>query len=398
VAPDGAVAPARRSAGLGLLAAVVLLGLNLRTIVASLPPLLDTVRADLGLSATAAGVLTALPVLCFGIFAPLVPRLARRFEIERMLAICALVTAAALALRGAGGVAPLFAGTLLAGAGVAVAQAALPALIRTGHHERIGQLTGAFSMALPLGATLAAALAVPLEHALGSWEASLAAWALLALAAGLLWLPRGAGTRVTGPAPAQLRRDRLAWAVSLYFAIQSMAFYIGLSWLPSILADNGYSDQTAGFLQALGSLVQLAPAFLVPVLASRRASQEPILAAIVACSGLAVLGLWLADAAAPLWMVGLGLGQGGALGLALILPALRGGAPGAVASLTAMTLSVGYLTASLGPWLAGVLHDASGGWDLTLAFLLAVTVLQVVPGLPASRDRTLARRQAAAVS
>ena len=89
-------------------------------------------------------------------------------------------------------------------------------------------------------------------------------------------------------------------------------------------------------------------------------------------------------------MVLLGLGQGGALGLALILPVLRGGEPGPVATLTAMTLSVGYLGAALGPWLAGVLHDATGGWRATLVFLLAVTVLQFVPGLPASRDRRLA--------
>ena len=93
----------------------------------------ETIRADLGLSGTAAGVLTALPVLGFGVLAPAVPRLVRRFAIERVLTACAVVTGAALALRGAGGVAALFAGTLLAGGGVAVAQAALPVYIRTGH-------------------------------------------------------------------------------------------------------------------------------------------------------------------------------------------------------------------------------------------------------------------------
>jgi CP family cyanate transporter-like MFS transporter len=365
--------------------------LNLRTAVASLPPLLDAIRADLGLSATAAGVLTALPVLCFGAFAPVVPRLVRRVPIERLLAACALVTGLALALRGAGGTVALFAGTLAAGAGVAVAQTALPVLIRTGHPTRTGRLTGAFSMALPLGATLAAALAVPLEHALGSWEASLASWGLLAVAAALLWLAASGRTLVTGPMPPPLRRDRLAWAVALYFAIQSMAFYIGLSWLPSILADDGgYSDTEAGYLQALSALMQIAPAFLVPIVASRRRGQVPILAAIVAVSVVSVLGLLVAEDAAPLWMVTLGIGQGGALGLALILPVLRGGEPAAVASLTAMTLSVGYLTAALGPWVAGILHDASDGWRLPLAFLLAVTCAQLVPGLPASRDRTLA--------
>ena len=103
-----------------------------------------------------------------------------------------------------------------------------------------------------------------------------------------------------------------------------------------------------------------------------------------------MLGLALAEGAAPLWMITLGIGQGGALGLALILPVLRGGEPAAVSSLTAMTLSIGYLTAAIGPWLAGVLHDATGGWGATLAFLLAITLLQAVPGVAACRDRALA--------
>jgi MFS transporter, CP family, cyanate transporter len=131
------------------------------------------------------------------------------------------------------------------------------------------------------------------------------------------------------------------------------------------------------------------PAFLVPLLAARRAGQEPILVAIVALSAASVLGLIVAEGAAPLWMVLLGVGQGGALGLALILPVLRGGAPAAVASLTAMMLSIGYLGAALGPWIAGVLHDATGGWGATLGLLLGVSLLQFLPGLAASRDRSL---------
>jgi MFS transporter, CP family, cyanate transporter len=86
-----------------------------------------------------------------------------------------------------------------------------------------------------------------------------------------------------------------------------------------------------------------------------------------------------------------GLGQGGALGLGLILPVLRAGAPGSVSSLTAMTLCVGYLMASAGPWLLGAVHDLAGGWDVPLAVLLAMTLLELLPGLPATRDRVLSR-------
>src|SRR4051812_37480152 len=102
-------------------AAVVLYALNLRTLIASLPPLLPAIRHDLGLSATVAGLLTTLPVVCFGAFAPVVPRLARRVSLERILVACAVATVAAAALRGAGTSAALFGASLVAGAAVAAA-------------------------------------------------------------------------------------------------------------------------------------------------------------------------------------------------------------------------------------------------------------------------------------
>jgi CP family cyanate transporter-like MFS transporter len=85
----------------------------------------------------------------------------------------------------------------------------------------------------------------------------------------------------------------------------------------------------------------------------------------------------------------LGVGQGGALGLALILPLLRGGDAATVASLTAMALCLGYLVAAAGPWLLGAVHDASGGWTVPLVVLIAITVAELVPGVPAALDRRI---------
>ncbi len=375
----------------GVMAAIVLLALNLRTLVAGLPPLLDNIRDDLGLSGLAGGLLTALPVLGFGAFAPLAPRLSRRVSVERLLVACALLTAVAAALRGAGGVAPLFAGCALSGVAVAIVQALLPAYIRATHPEATGMLTGAYSMSLTLGAALAAALAVPLEEWLGSWEASLAAWSVPALIAAAVWLPAAlrAGTRLRGASPPGLWGNRLAWNVSLFMGTQSMAFYAGLTWIPTILEDNGYSAGQAGALQALSAIVQLAPAFAVPVLATRRRTQVGLLWWIVLLQLAGALGLLLAIDVAPLWIVVLGIGQGGALGLGLILPVLRGGAAASVAALTAMSLCVGYMVAAAGPWLLGAVHDAAGGWTLALIVFAGICLLELAPGLPASRARTI---------
>ena len=194
---------------------------------------------------------------------------------------------------------------------------------------------------------------------------------------------------VAGESAPGLWSNRLAWAVSLYMGMQSMAFYAGLSWIPTILEDNGYSAGTAGALQALSALVQLAPAFAVPVLAARAANQIGLLWWIVLLQLAGVLGLLLAIDVAWLWIVVLGIGQGGALGLGLILPVLRGGGAASVAALTAMSLCVGYIVAAAGPWLLGAVHDAFGGWTVALIVLAAICLLELAPGLPASRARTI---------
>ena len=375
-----------------VLLAIVWLGLNLRTVIASLPPLLPDIRADLGLSATVAGLLTTLPVLCFGLLAPPARRLAHRLPLEAMLVGCALVTAVAAALRGIGTVAALFVGSILAGASVAMGQTALPVLIRIAFHRAVGTMMGSYSMALPIGATLGAGLAVPLQQALGgSWQASLALWAIPAALAAALWLAPALRQRtmITGPEPERLRGRPLAWSVALYFGVQSAAFYATLAWLPEILDSNGWSARAGGALLALASLVSAVPALLLPVVAGRRATQAPLVAAVTGTASAGVLGLILAPGLAPLWVVLIGLGQGGSLGLGLVLPVLRATSPGLVASLTAMTLSIGYLTAATGPWLIGAVHDLTSGWTAALGALLGLTLLQLVPGLAAARPRQI---------
>jgi CP family cyanate transporter-like MFS transporter len=128
------------------------------------------------------------------------------------------------------------------------------------------------------------------------------------------------------------------------------------------------------------------------VLAARRASQVGLLCWIVALQLAGVLGLLAAIDVAWVWIVILGVGQGGALGLGLILPVLRGGGAASVAALTAMSLCVGYVVAAAGPWLLGAVHDAFGGWTVALIVFAAICLLELAPGLPASRARSLEGR------
>jgi CP family cyanate transporter-like MFS transporter len=379
----------RKSGGRTLLV-IVLVAINLRTVIASLPPLLDYVRGDLGLSASVAGLLTAAPVLLFGLLAPVAPWLGRRIALERLIALCAGLTMVAGLLAGLGTAPALFASSCLAGAGVAVSQATVPTLIRMRFPASMGGMTGAYTMALPLGGALASATTVPIFRIFDDrWAPALAVWALPVAVALALWMPiaiRGHSVlHATEREPA--RDEPLAWAVAAFFGMQSLVFYSALAWLPTILQANGFSASTAGLLQALNQIVSMLPAFVVPVLAMRMASQLPLLASAVVSVSAGAVGLLAAPSAAPLWIVLLGLGQGATLGLAFILPALRARTPHGVAALTAMMLSVGFLMASAGPWILGVAHDLTGGWTVPLIVLAAAALLELVPGAAASRPQ-----------
>jgi CP family cyanate transporter-like MFS transporter len=219
-------------------------------------------------------------------------------------------------------------------------------------------------------------------------------WTLPAVGAMIVW-SRARERTVIEPVPrAALWRRPLAWAVALFMGIQSMAFYATLSWLPSILEAEGRSPEAAGALLALTAIVSLPTAFYAPVLGSRMRSQTGLMLAIVLVPTVGVIGLIAAPGAYLLWIVLVGTGQGAALGMGMMLPLLRGGDANTSASLTAMTLTVGYIVAAFGPWILGAAHDVAGGWTVPLFALLAMTLGQLPAGLLAARPRTIAKNGA----
>jgi CP family cyanate transporter-like MFS transporter len=306
-----------------------------------------------------------------------------------MLAIAAVATAVGTGLRGLGGVAPLYLGTLLAGAAIALSQVVVPATVRARAPERAGLLTGAYSFALVGGATVATFLAVPLEHALGGWEPVLALWGIPALAAAAVWLPLAAKAHDPVPAPVGTPpwRSKLGWSIAGLMGLQSMAFFSTITWLPEILHADGISKGHAGTLAGLTQLVQLAPAFIIPVIAARARDQYLNLAIIVGTAVIGLLGVLLAPQVTVVWMIFLGIGQGGALGLGLMLPVLRGRGPGEVAALTAMSMGVGYLIAAAGPAIVGATRDATGGWTWPIIVLIAMTLAEGPAALYAAKGR-----------
>ena len=373
-----------------LLLGLVLVALNLRPALSSMAPVLGQVAAGLGLNASEAGLLTTLPVLCLGLFAPLAPVLARRFGSERVILGILLTLALGIVVRSALGAAGVFIGSVMAGASIGIIGVLLPGIVKRDFPQHAGTLTGVYTMALCLGAAMAAGATVPLtQHFDDNWAVGLGFWMLPALLAMLVWLPQarqGHGLHKVAYRVRGLWRDPLAWQVTLYMGLQSSLAYIVFGWLPSILIGRGLSPTEAGLVLSGSVIVQLISSLGAPWLATRGKDQRlaivivmlVTLAGLFGCLYAPVDGLWG-------WAVLLGLGQGGTFALALTLIVLRSKDAHVAANLSSMAQGVGYTLASMGPFAVGLVHDLTGGWAAVGWIFAVLGIGAIVFGLGAGR-------------
>ena len=374
-----------------LLLGLILVALNLRPALSSMAPMLSEVSKSLGLSASQAGLLTTLPVLCLGLFAPLAPVLARRFGAERVVLGILLTLAGGIILRSSFGEIGLFAGSVLAGASIGVIGVLLPGIVKRDFAKQAGTMTGVYTMALCLGAAMAAGATVPLsEHFDKSWALGLGFWVIPALIAAIFWLPQvgqkhgahNVAYRVRG-----LLRDPLAWQVTLYMGLQSSLAYIVFGWLPSILIGRGLTATQAGLVLSGSVIVQLVSSLAAPWLATRGKDQRLAIVIVMVltlgglfgCLYAPIEGLWG-------WAIVLGLGQGATFSLALTLIVLRSRDSHVAANLSSMAQGFGYTLASMGPFAVGIVHDWTGGWTAVGWIFGVIGLGAIIAGLGAGRS------------
>lgn len=388
-----------------LVVGLVLAAVNLRPAITSLGALLEDVRDGLHMSGSVAGVLTSVPALCFAVFGVTAPRLARRFGPGAVVCAGMVAITAGLLIRPfTNGTAAFLAASALALMGIAVSNVLMPVIVKRYFPDRVGTMTGLYSMSLSAGTAVAAAATVPMTGALGgSWRLGLGLWAVVAAVAVLPWaalLVRdrrstatttgGGGERTSARASApRIARSRTAWALGTFFGLQATGAYITMGWMPQIFRDAGVSAGTAGLLLAVTMVMGVPLAFVIPRLATRMRNQGPIVVALGACGLTGYAGLFLAPAAgAWVWALLLGISNC-AFPLALTMIGMRARTGPGVVRLSAFAQSTGYLISIPGPLLVGVLYQHSGGWELPITLMAGLMVPQIVLGVVAGRDRTI---------
>jgi MFS transporter, CP family, cyanate transporter len=388
-----------------LVAAIMMLAVNLRASITGLPPVFPELSAALHLSSASIAVLAAVPVICFGVFSVPAAPLSRRFGEERVLLAALVLLVAGLLLRGAAPGTMLYPGTVLAGAAIALMNVLMPSLIKRRRPEQAGLLIGGYLLTLASGAVVGSLIAVPVFRAAGGaggsqWAVrlTLGLWALPAAAAALAWLPQVRyRTRPGRPAPrpgqpgrVAVHRHALARQVAAFMGLQSVYYYATLSWLPTLFRSRGVSAAGAGDLLALMNLGNAVTAMLIPVLAHRARDQRLLIAGTVLASGAGLSGCLFAPVGgAAAWTLLLGFGQGAGLALAIFFTVARAPDPVTSASLSGFAQGAGYLIAAAGPLAVGFLHAATGGWRVPVLALLGVLAFELWAGWLAARARTL---------
>jgi CP family cyanate transporter-like MFS transporter len=363
-----------------VLVALVVLAVNLRPAAVSVGPVLDEVRDGLGMSGTTAGLLTSLPVLAFAFFGALAPALASRVGLHRITLValgCVVVGLGTRVL--VSDQASFLVLSMLALAGMAVANVVLPSLVKLHFPDRVGAVTAIYTTALSIGLTAALWLTVPISDAFGDWRNGLGAWAVLALVAAIPWLGLVSRDRhLERPERtvgyADVLRTRLGLAMALFFGFQSIQAYVIFGWFATLWRDEGISATHAGLLVGLVAATAIPLSLWAPTRLVRVADPRPMLFAILGCYLVGYVGMLVAPRSlAVVWAVVIGAGTT-TFPLVLTLIGLRARTPQGTAALSSVSQSVGYLIAALGPFTFGAVHDATDGWTWPLLLLLATVV------------------------
>ena len=380
-----------------MMLSVILVAFCLRIIITGVGPLLPEITESLGLSGSASGLLTTLPLIAFAAVSSLAGGLGRRWGEGHTISIGLCLILLGTVLRSIAGVAGLYIGTAIVGIGTALGNVLLPAVVKAEYPTRVGQVTAFFTVAMVAAAALALALNVPLANAGLGWRGALLVWGAAVVITLIVWR-KNASLRLEATEQPEsavpekpIWKSGLAWCVMLYFGINSLIFYAIIGWLPTILQSSGMESGTAGIVTALYQMVSLIPSLVVPTLAGRRQDQRGwlLLGSVLNIIGIITLMSSTAAAAQVTATVILGLANGCAFSMGLALMGFRAKNAVDAARLSGFAQSAGYALAATGPMVVGWLHDLTPNWNIGLGYVLFTSVVALLAGQRAGRNETV---------
>lgn len=359
---------------------LLLIGLNLRPILASVGPLLPSIQQDISLSFALASMLTLLPVLAMGTGCFVGFKIAKGLGFANTVTVSLLFLLIATAMRFWVETAnALICSALLAGMGIALIQTLMPTLIKQNFADKTPLMMGLYVTAIMGGAALAASSAPFMAADLG-WRAGLGHWTWLALAAILLWIVSRKHLALPSHTDKQAEysfwRYRRSWLLALFFALGTSCYVCVLAWLAPYAIELGYSQTQAGLALGFLTSMEVIAGLVFPWLASKSTDRRAIIALLCLLQLIGFMGFALAPQVSIfLWAALAGLGIGGIFPLSLIVTMDHQQNPLLAGKLTAFVQGIGYSIAAISPWIAGLIRDNFQSFNMAWLLLAALSVI-----------------------
>ncbi|KJH77640.1 cyanate transporter [Pseudomonas sp. ES3-33] len=366
-----------------LMFAIVLIALNLRPSMAAIGPLLSAIRGDIELSFSLASLLTMLPVMAMGVAMFFGIRVSQRLGEQRTVVLSLLIIGVATASRlFLDSAAELILSAVLAGVGIALIQALMPALIKSRFRDNVALCMGLYVTSIMGGAAIAAAFAPLVMIRTGSWRVGLAVWAALAVVALIFWMAQPAQQSLIESKSATRQsffNNSRAWLLAIFFGLGTASYTCVLAWLAPYYVEKGWSEQDAGLLLGFLTAMEVLSGLATPAIANRSRDRRLVLVVLLGLIMAGFCGLILSPQHLSLmWPCLLGLGIGGLFPMSLIVSMDHLDNPQRAGSLTAFVQGIGYLIAGVSPLLAGMIRDHLGSFEWAWWALTAVVALMIL--------------------
>ncbi|WP_373960526.1 MFS transporter [Vibrio gigantis] len=378
---------------------ILFLSLNLRGPFTSLAPVLSQVMEGLSLNSSAAGFLTALPLLTFALFSPLVTKISQRIGLEPSLLLALVLITTGITLRSFGAIPTLYIGTVMIGLGIAIGNVLLPVVVKISFPTRIATVTSLYIFTMGIGSTLGSSLMVPFSEltlfTLTGWQLALLMNLVFPILALMIWLPKitkrssSKSTKQNEENPVPMKKmikSGVAWQVTLALGLNSFTFYSLAGWLPQILNDLGYSEIDAGYIYGFLQFSTMVPGLLLLPFLGKSNNQRWLITLCTSSVFIGLIGLLYLPDFAIFWVGLFGLANCSTFIIALSFVGLRTSNSSQAASLSGMAQGIGYALAATGPTLVGKLHSQTGSWSVPIILIAGVAFACTIFAALAARD------------
>ncbi|WP_286300973.1 MFS transporter [Vibrio apostichopi] len=379
---------------------ILFLSLNLRGPFTSLAPVLSQVMEGLNLNSSAAGFLTALPLLTFALFSPLVTKISQRIGLEPSLLLVLVLITTGITLRSFGIIPTLYIGTVMIGLGIAIGNVLLPVVVKISFPTRIATVTSLYIFTMGIGSTLGSSLMVPFSEltlfTLTGWQLALLMNLVFPILALMIWLPKirkrssSATNKKQEDKPLPMKKmikSGVAWQVTLALGLNSFTFYSLAGWLPQILNDLGYSEIDAGYIYGFLQFSTMVPGLLLLPFLGKSDNQQWLITLCTSSVFIGLIGLLYLPDFAIFWVGLFGLANCSTFIIALSFVGLRTSNSSQAASLSGMAQGIGYALAATGPTLVGKLHAMTDSWSLPILLIATVAFACTIFAALAARDK-----------